>query len=139
MGTIRFIGKIFTSSGFKIAIPFITVAVGLVFLATGVFVDFDNPKVHELFLLIGKSLLAGGVVAAIIKSMQFTGLFKSELTEVIFEPKFLENRKDLQSYWEKVSMELFKNKFPDISAKLLKDISTIYFPTNASVYHDGAE
>jgi len=80
--------------------------------------------------------LASGVFASILKLMQIQGVFKEELEKLIFEPKFLGIRKDIPVYWEKISQELFKNKFPSISTQILEDIKGTYLPTNQMIYYD---
>jgi len=110
---------------------------GLLFL--GYFSDFTNEKVQELTKKLGETILIGGVFAVILKSMQYTGIFKESIASVIYEPKFLENRKDLNFIWEKMSIVLFRNKFPKISDKLLHDVKEMYFPTQEVIYYENAE
>ena len=64
------------------------------------------------------------------------GVFKEELTNIIFEPHYIQNRNDLPEYWEKLSKELFKNQFPKISDRITKDVKEVYFPTESVQYYD---
>lgn len=133
------ISKTYNSKGFQTALPWITVLIGGLTLAYGSFGTFENLKWSEFYIVFGKTLLTGGVFAVLLKSMQIMGIFKDEITKVIYDPKYLSNRLDLPEIWEKVSTVLFKNKFPKISDKLLKDVKEIYLPTKEVSYYENAE
>jgi len=127
------------STGVKKAFPFIVLLLGGSAFAYSIWGTFQTLEWREFWNGIGKTLLVSGLFTLLVKSMQFSGIFKAEITKVIFEPKFLANRNDLSDYWEKVSQELFKNKFPNISQKLLKDIQGTYLPTKEVMYFDEVE
>jgi len=127
--------KIFNAN----SIPVAFIAIGLFSLLLSIWGTFENPLWKETWNTIGKTILASGVFAGILKLMQISGVFKEELEKLIFEPRFLQNRKDIPNYWEKISQELFKNKFPNISRKLLSDIKNTYLPTTEMVYYDESE
>jgi hypothetical protein len=133
------LSAVFNEKTYKSALPYILIIIGGTCFTISVFMEFENAKWQGLFHGIGLSVLAGGIFALLLKSLQFTGVFKEELTKVIFEPRYIANRNDLPEYWDKVSMELFKNKFPKISQKLLKDVKEIYFPTKAPIYYEDVE
>lgn len=128
------IGKSFSAS-----IPWIILTAGLIAFTLGTFVEFENPKWQQYVTGIGASILASGVFAVILKSIQFMGIFKDELTKIIFEPKFINNRSDLPQFWEKVTIELFKNKFPRINKKITEDVKNIYLPTTSVQYYDNVK
>lgn len=113
--------------------------IGLFSLLLGIWGTFDNILWKETWSTLGKTMLASGIFAGILKLMQISGVFKEELEKLIFEPKFLKNRTDIPEYWDKISQELFKNKFPNISKKLLSDIKDTYFPTKSIIYYDQIE
>jgi hypothetical protein len=122
------------------ALPYVTLVLGIAFFAYSTFGTFEmNSKWQVFWGGLGKTMLTGGIFALLLKVIQFMGVFKEELHKIIFEPRYLKNRKDLDIYWEKVSMELFKNKFPLISQKLLRDTRDIYFPTKEPYYYDSVE
>ena len=121
------------------SIPIIFICLGLFSLLLSIWGTFDNPLWKETWGTLGKTILASGVFAGILKLMQISGVFKEELEKLIFEPKFLKNRSDIPLYWEKISQELFKNKFPNINKKLLSDIKDTYFPTKSIIYYDQLE
>ncbi len=121
---------------FTIVLPWILLIVGLISLTIGSFVEFDNPSWGKYFSSIGSSILASGIFALILKTIQFMGVFKEELNSIIFETKFLKNRADLPQYWEKVTKELVKDKFPHIHSAIMKDVKEAYLPTSLIHYYD---
>lgn len=80
--------------------------------------------------------LTSGVFASVLKSIQFTGLFKEELTKVISGTEFLNNRKDLPELWKKISKSIYAQKFPEISGLLEDRILTTYFPIDTNHYNE---
>lgn len=126
--------KFFSSTVF----PVLFIAIGLTFILLSIFGNLQ-PLWHQTWDTLGKTMFVSGAFAGLLKLMQIHGVFKDELERLIFEPKFLTNRKDIPQYWEKVSQELFKNKFPNIRTKLLNDIKNTYMPTQEMIYYDKAE
>ncbi|MFA6058952.1 MAG: hypothetical protein WC756_12190 [Taibaiella sp.] len=122
--------KQFTSSQ---ALIFIIVGLAVLFIAE---FTVDNEKIREICVKIGLTMFGSGIFAVILKSMQFMGVFKDELQKIIYEDKYLSNRKDLHEFWEQVSKVLFKNKFPRISKDIMADVKKIYFPTDHVLYYD---
>jgi hypothetical protein len=134
-----YIKKTYSSNGFQYALPWIILIIGLLFFILSITVTFKNENWQHIFEGLGKTMLTGGIFAVLLKSMQFMGIFKDELTNILFEPKSLENRIDLPIFWEKTSRVLFRNKFPKISEKLLNDVKEMYFPTKEVSYYENAE
>lgn len=133
------IQKIYNSKGFQTALPWIILLLGGLSLSYGTFGTFRNDNWSEFYKTLGKSFLIGGIFGVLLKSMQFLGIFKDELVKIIYEPKYLANRIDLPEMWQKMSMVLFKNKFPKISDQLLNDVKEIYFPTKEISYYENNE
>ena len=90
----------------------------------------------ELLKSIGIAVLSGGVFAAILKALQFSDVFKEELSLVIYNPQFLEKRTDVEQIWRDVSDIVYKRKFPAISDKIKETILSTYFPTKVNFYYD---
>ena len=99
---------------------------GLFLFTYGVFGDFENEKWKEFVSGLGKTFLAGAIFSMLLKTAQFLGVFKEEIEKVIYDTKFISNRVDLPEYWEKVTKELFKNRFPRINKAITKDVKEIY-------------
>lgn len=84
---------------------------------------------------IGLAVLSSGVFAAVLKSLQFTGIFKKEIEKIVLGTKFVENRNDLPKLWKKVSKSVYEKKFPDISDELDDLILESYLPTKQKYYY----
>lgn len=80
------------------------------------------------------AIFSSGVFAVVLKSIQFTGIFKEEISSVMLTPKFVENRKDLHVLWGNISKALYRQKFPLISEAIQKRILETYFPTKQEYY-----
>lgn len=109
--------------------------IGMSLLSISAF-GMDDPTWKEFWSGTGKTMLAGGVFAVILKSYQFMGIFKEELSKIIYDAKFLNLRSDLPEVWVNVSKVLFKNKFPKINSLITQDVKNIYFPVKDVVYYD---
>lgn len=118
------------------AVPYIVLLLGLFAFSYGTLSDFENVNVKLFWSGIGKTLIASGIFALLLKTIQFMGVFKEELSKVVYDAKFLANRKDLEEVWGNVSKVLFKNKFPKISKEIINDIGHLYFPTDHVLYYD---
>lgn len=121
---------------FPAALPWILLSAGILSLVLGTFVDFTNDKWEKFLTTFGSSILASGIFALILKSIQFLGVFKEELNEIIYEAKYLKNRNDLPIFWEKVTKVLVKDKFPNIHSDIMKDVKDTYLPTALVQYYD---
>ena len=126
----------FKKDSFIASIPYIALILGFTFFFFGTFATFDSHLWKEFWSGLGKTILASGIFALLLKTFQFMGVFKEELKKVVYDAKFLANRKDLEEVWEEVSRVMFKNKFPKISKEITHDIGHLYFPTEHVLYYD---
>ncbi|MCG8731630.1 hypothetical protein [Tenacibaculum finnmarkense] len=111
----------------------LTIAILLLYLSkSAVFSDELNLLVEK----IGIAVLSSGVFAAVLKSLQFQGIFKKEIEDVILSDKFIEHRRDKEKLWISVSKAIYKKKFPKISKQLNKIILDEYFPKKRMYYYD---
>ncbi|MDR3680190.1 MAG: hypothetical protein P4L41_09505 [Flavipsychrobacter sp.] len=123
----------------RVGFPYIVLALGLVMTVLGMAGTFKISLANETIASIGKVFLGTALFTFMIKSFQYSGVFKAELTKIIFEPQYLETKKDLPIYWDKLSRVLFEDKFKGISHKLLTDIRDKYLPTNSIMYYEDSE
>lgn len=79
-----------------------------------VFKETDESVWKEVLAIVGNILIVGVVVGFFTTVVQIFGLFKEELGKVIYDKKFLANRKDIQEVWLNASKVLFEGKFPQI-------------------------
>ena len=99
---------------------------------SNIFIDEFNLLVEK----IGIAVLSSGVFAAVLKSLQFQGIFKKEIEDVILSDKFIEHRRDKEKLWISVSKAIYKKKFPKISKQLNKIILDEYFPKKRKYFYD---
>ncbi|SKD06152.1 hypothetical protein SAMN05660461_3324 [Chitinophaga ginsengisegetis] len=127
----------FTKQSIKSSVPVITLVIGILFFTYGTFGHFEEPSKIKIYIAgIGSTLLSSGIFAVLLKSMQFMGVFKDELVNIIYKADYLNHRTDLAEIWENVSKVVFKNKFPKISKEITEDVRNIYFPTQHVLYYD---
>jgi len=112
-----------------------------ILLLLGVFIiyistwDTFNEYLKYILEKIGLAVLSSGVFAAVLKSLQFTGIFKKEIEKIVLGTKFIENRNDLPKLWRKVSRSVYNKKFPKISKELENIVLKNYFPTEHAYYY----
>lgn len=117
---------------FKQSIPVILLIIGISFF---IFFSFDPLGIEQSYnhwykFLYGLSnvVVMSALVSFLVDSVEFMGVFKRALEDIIYDSKFLKKRKDIEDIWTKVSKELFKSKFPQISDSLMKAVKRYYEP-----------
>lgn len=98
------------------------------------FADESN-LIDDILRNTGYSILGSGVFASILKSIQFVGIFKDELSKVVTGDEFIENRKDLPLLWKKITQKVYNEKFPEVSDHLEDMLMTHYLPANSKHYY----
>ncbi len=112
---------------------FIVLALLLVLLSMSEIIS--NPKINTLLEKIGIALFSSGVFAAVLKSLQFTGIFREEIEKVILSTDFVKNRRDLPQLWSSISKAIYNEKFPIISEEIEARILKTYLPTEYDYYY----
>jgi hypothetical protein len=87
---------------------------------------------------LGKTILAGGFLAFFLKSFQFIGIFRDEISKVIFAKDFL--TKTTKAYkeevWKNITNSLYQSSFPKISNKIANIIFDKYVPKGLEFYYE---
>lgn len=125
-----------TTEGLLRALPLIIAFCGLGLLILAYTVPFPQPAIGTFLGSIGHTLLGSGVFALILKSYQYLGVFREELSKIVYDAKHLSDRRDLPEIWKNVSKVLFKNRFPAINSEITEDVLNIYLPTQYVSYYD---
>src|SRR5690606_32898128 len=75
-------------------------------------------EANQLLEKVSFTILSSGVFAAVLKSIQFTGIFKNVIEEIILGTDFIENRSESnqQELWKATSKAIYKKKFPELSS-----------------------
>lgn len=117
---------------FKQAIPVILLIIGVPLFVICSFGAFGLENSHKQWfrLLDGLSnvIVMSALVSFLVDSVEFMGVFKRALEDIIYDTKFLKKRNDIDEIWVKVSKELFKSKFPQISNQLMQTVRKYYEP-----------
>lgn len=118
--------------------PTILLIIGFSLFLICIFFPF-NTTYPKLFLVCSKLadiLLISGILSFLTSTLEYIGVFKNALKEVVYEAKFLENRKDIDKIWEEVSKVLFKATFPKLHHCLFDVIRKTYFPKDGVTYYE---
>lgn len=90
---------------------------------------------QDIFEKVGLSVLSSGVFAAVLKSLQFSGIFKKEIADIVLSTDFLEKRNDLPELWKRISKGIYQKKFSEISDEIENVVLGAYFPTKYQYYY----
>jgi hypothetical protein len=97
----------------------------------------DYEQINGMLGSVGNAILSGGVFAVILKSLQFLGVFREELTNIIYETTYLEGRKDTKDIWKRICNVVTQGRFPDINEQVQETILETYLPHVYEYYYDG--
>lgn len=114
----------------------ILIITGVSIIYASSFKEEIGEYLSDILEKIGLSVLSSGVFAAVLKSMQFQGVFREELEKIVLGTKFLDKRTDLNKLWKKVSKSVYSKKFPEISNELNNLILETYLPTKHQYYYE---
>ncbi|MDM1298189.1 hypothetical protein HXZ94_06710 [Empedobacter falsenii] len=117
-------------------LSWILILLSIIIYSTSLLVDQNNENLVNVLEKAGTAILSSGVFTAVLKSLQFSGIFKEEISKVISGTDFIQNRNDLPELWKEVSKTLYNRKFPNISDELENRILETYFPTNTNFYYE---
>lgn len=98
--------------------------------------DLFGIETNSVLEKLSFAITSSGVFAAVLKSIQFQGIFKREIEDIILGDKFIETRQDKNKLWKSVSKAIYNKKFPGISDELNNIVLKKYFPRNHNFYYD---
>lgn len=123
---------------FRSGAAWIILIAGILCYYFGYFQMESNSVWKEVVIKIGDVLVIGVILGFLSNAAQFLGVFKQDLQDVIYGKEFLKQRKDIESLWETISIQMFKEKFPAIHKDFLKAIQR-YFPKDEVSYYNDYE
>jgi len=133
---LKFVRKIFINDGFVKALPWITLAIGLILFFASYFVDQEiSPRLKDALKSLGQVIVTSGVVSAILNSFKYMGIFRDVVHEVIFSIDHLKTRNDLSELWKRITFAICEEKFPDLSDLLHKNVIGNYLPAKKNFYY----
>ncbi|WP_242920791.1 hypothetical protein [Pontibacter liquoris] len=116
-------------------LPLIFLGLGVFFIYLSEAFCFTPVYWNNIFDKVGVAIFSSGVFAAVLKSIQFTGIFREELEKIILGTDFIKKRNDLPDLWKKVSNAVYRSKFPEISSELDDIVLKTYLPTEKQYYY----
>lgn len=84
---------------------------------------------------IGTTIVTATVFVTIVKSKQFTDIFKEQLRSIIYCTEYMKNRKDIRDLWMTTSKAMYKENFPDLCDKIEENLEK-YIPLDGSKYYE---
>lgn len=139
MGKKETIHKTFSKKSFFNSIPWLIVAISVALLAFGYFAGLEESQFRTFCRTIGATALASGLFSFLMKSSQYSDIYKEELLSIMYDTEHLAKRKDLPEIWENVSKVLFEDKFPAISKNVTNDVKNSYLLKDHILYYDEYE
>jgi len=94
-----------------------------------------ESKFYTPILDLSKAAIVAGVFASILKSIQYWGVFRDELREVVLSPDALAKRNDLEEIWDRVSSVLYDHAFPDLGKQIRDAVSKQYLPSSFDPFY----
>jgi hypothetical protein len=132
----QFIDDLLLKSRVKESLWLLIIVLGLTCYLIGFVAIKEDGVYRSLVVQLGNLFTTGVVLGFLTNSDRFLGVFKASLNKVITGEEYIGNRKDLPTYWVRISKHLFKDKFPAISEDLLGIVKNNYFPKEDSSYYE---
>jgi hypothetical protein len=100
--------------------------------------NVKGKLIIQLMGLLGKTILAGGFLAFFLKSFQFIGIFRDEISKVIFGQDFLTKttKEYKRQVWGNMTSSLYESSFSDIKDRIGNIIADKYIPKGLEFYHE---
>lgn len=108
---------------------------GLCWLSPWLFPGVGTPW-SVLIQNAGNILITGVLLGFISSHRHIKHFYRQDLNEVLFGEKFLQQRRDIADIWQKVSIALFKSRFPGINRSLMKTIQSTYLTSEYASYYE---
>lgn len=108
---------------------------GVFMLLVGYSGWIPSGTIVEVLKVVGSVIISSGVFSAIVRSSQFTDIYKDELKKIIYCDEHLKERKDIHDLWHKTSRQLYQDKFPELSNKISNALKK-YFPIDQEHYYE---
>jgi hypothetical protein len=101
--------------------------------------EVEGVKKIEIITIIlhslGTTIVTATVFVTIVKSKQFTDIFKEQLRGIIYCTEYLKNRKDIKDLWMTTSKAMYKENFPDLCDTIEENLEK-YIPLDSSKYYE---
>lgn len=95
----------------------------------------DYEVFSKVLNSLGTTIVTATVFVTVVKSKQFTDIFKEQLRNIIYCTEYLKNRKDIKDLWMTTSKAMYKENFPDLCDKIEENLEK-YIPLDSSKYYE---
>ena len=130
------IRNIFSWATLVVASPWLMLAAGGILYAVAYGGAIPDDSVWKDVAVKAADVLVIGVILGYFTNIaKMLGIFKQDLREIVYMEEHLEKRNDLEQLWDRVSKQMFANKFPGIHSQFLQAIKE-YFPDNEVTYYN---
>lgn len=122
----------------KAALPVLYLVVGIIFGGLCYIPSFDSehPTLFRIFNSVAGVLVISALISFLMTTARYMGVFKEALEEIVYSPRFLEKRNDIEQVWENVSYAMFKSKLPSISHAFLRSIKEYYISASEDQFYE---
>lgn len=130
------IKNIFSKETLIVSSPWLMLAAGgiLYALAYGNVIPEDNVW-NGIAIKAADVLVIGVILGYFTNIAKMFGIFKQDLWEIVYIEEHLQKRNDLEQLWNRISKQMFENKFPVIHSEFLQAIKE-YFPKDEVSYYN---
>ncbi len=127
----------FLKNNLPIALFFIGIA--LVFISATIGDSIDELLTKgfaDAILKSGSAILGAGVFAAIMKSVQFTEIFKSNIYDVFYNPEKIHGIDNVKARWITLTDSLLKNVLPVAHSDAAEHIKEQFFNSELEYHYE---
>jgi hypothetical protein len=117
---------------------FITISLLAIFVPNSGLINISDD-IGDRIEKIGYVALTSGVFAGILKSIQFTGIFREEIEKIVLSSDYLKEKRNLGPLWKSVSKEMYTRRFPNVSDDLEDVILDSYLSNEKNHYNKDVE
>ena len=82
----------------------------------------------------GTTILTSIIFLTLVKSKQFSDIFRKQLRSIIYCTEHLEKRKDIRDLWITTSKAMYEKNFPELCEKIEENVEK-YIPVDSSKYY----
>ncbi len=123
---------------FRLAAPIVFLTFGILFEIFGYVLCGSELSWSDVWVNLGNLLLASVLFSFLTSCVEYIGVFRKNLSEIVYSTDYLVKRKDIEEIWERVSMIMFRSVFPNLHHRLFDTIKNTYFPQDGVAYYENA-
>lgn len=110
------------------------IVIGVILICIGAILE--DGTISKICLNTSYAILGGGVFAAIVKSSDFTKIFKSHIADVFYDPEKIKSEISLIDRWGLITGALLKNVLPTAHRKAVEIIQKEFIISEAEYHYE---